>query len=175
MNAVVGVAFRKAMAGGLFDKIVGLRAGLPGMIYSHCEFCWPGKSFIVSASFIGWKRQEYSPSEWDILPLPVDEEESQTLAHLCETLLQSKPRYDWPGLVHIGALHLAGRELPKWWFCSEQVAWALRKLGYVDLFCLDKDAYTPSLVAYTITQWRNLPQPVADALASMARARRGRK
>lgn len=173
---MVVLALRKAMRGGMFEKIIGIRSGLPGMVYSHSElyFYNTGRAYVVSASGIGWMERHYD-ADWDLLPLPVDEEESRALEHFCNQTDSGKPKYDWPGLAYVGLLHLAGRQLPKWWFCSEQCAWALRKLGYYDLFVLEPESYTPSLLAYTVKQWKLLPEPLQRALKSRAKSHRGVK
>ena len=171
---MVAVAFRKAMDGGLMEKIIGIRSGLPGMVYSHSElyFYRTGRAYVVSASGIGWRERQYD-SGWDLLTLPVDEEEEWALEDFCHQTDASEPRYDWPGLVYVGLLHLSGKQLPKWWFCSEQIAWALRKLGYVDLFFLEPESYTPALLAYAVRQWNLLTPPIRSAVQSRAKSHRG--
>lgn len=171
---MVVLALRKAMHGGLADKVIGIRSGLPGMVYSHAEFYFYeiGKAYAVTASGIGWRERQYDIA-WDLLVLPVDSEEQSAMKDLCDETDRNKPKYDWPGLFHIGLLHLSGMQLPKWWFCSEHCAWVLKSLGYHDLFILEPESYTPALLAYTVKQWKFLPETVQKELKTRAKAYRG--
>lgn len=173
---MVILALRKAMYGGLAEKIIGIRSGLPGMVYSHSElFFYPqGKAYVVAASGVGWKTRKYD-HQWDLVMLPLDAEEEATAKQLCDDIDAQNPKYDWPGLFHIGLLHLAGKQLPKWWFCSEHCTWVLKSLGYLDLFVLEPESYTPALLAYTVKQWKLLPESIQRELKARAKAYRGAK
>lgn len=113
------LAFYKARKGGLLDWVIDTFTGGKG--YSHVQFLFSdGKSFVCSPRIGGcrFETTEYKADEWDMITVPLTDQEEETVREFCEQ--QDGKKYDWFGALGIPMPDFFHQNKKKW-FCTEVV------------------------------------------------------
>lgn len=121
------LAFYKAAAGGLLDKLIDAFSGRDG--YSHVELVFSNGAFFSSSSRDGGTRFKFidpDPASWDFVDLPMDDLDEFRVRCFCTGQLGK--RYDWLGVF--GFVFPTDPEQGHW-FCSEVCLAAIQRAGYL--------------------------------------------
>lgn len=121
------LAFYKAAAGGVVDRLIDTFSGRDG--YSHVELVFSNGAFFSSSSRDGGTRFKFirpDPASWDLVDVPMDDVAESLVRRFCNE--QAGKKYDWLGVF---GFVLPTRPEQGHWFCSEVCLAALQQCGFL--------------------------------------------
>lgn len=144
------IAFFRAEAGNIWDRLIGLRTGSE---YSHVEFAFSdGTAFSASPrdGRARFKTINFATRAWRLIPvLGVNNNMEMGIKHWCQSI--NGRAYDWPGILGISIMRSINS--PKWYFCSEVLAEGLQEANV--LFSLNPAMTSPGTLHTALESWND--------------------